>query len=166
MAYHPLESYFRDSDAPARFARIVLAVSMRGTMYSGVPAADGGFRIRRFRSRGPLGNGAAELEGMLAAVEVLREDDACPAEQLVACEGMRFRVVPGCFGMPVVGKRLVAGRADSRIEVSTPIRWMRTFLPEKESFLDAIFDAFAAGDLAWLDYADQAAKRSVERKAA
>ena len=65
-----------------------------------------------------------------------------------------------------VGKRLVAGRADSRIEVSTPIRWMRTFLPGKEPFLDAIFDAFAAGDLAWLDYADQASHRAVERKAA
>lgn len=144
----------------ARFEKIVLALTSRGSIYAGVPVPGAGYRIRRFRPQAPRPESDAVLEGMMAAVESLGPGAARPAaEQVVSCDGRAFRIVPGCFGRPIVGKSMMVGRVDNRHEVTSPVRWLRALDAGRESFVDLIFDAYRHGDPVWLDYVDQATQR-------
>lgn len=161
-----LEGYKRMAGTPAaRPDAIVIALTATGTLYAGVPVTGGGLRIRRFRPSAPEVERDAMLEGMMAAVEPVRQPTS-PQELLMTCQGISFRVVPGSFGLPVIGKRMVAGRTDRDLEVSTPVRMLRLVDPSREALVENFVEAYVAGDPCWMDYLEQATRPVDERKAA
>ncbi len=128
---------------------ILFALTRSGSLYAGVPQVDGAYRIRRFRPNGkPM---ELTFDGSLASVTGIDRSNPPSPEAIVACAGEAFQLRSDTFGAPELGHRMVAGRKDGHMEVSSSVVWTGRMSIDREWAIDAIFRAHRNHDPNWRD---------------